>query len=379
MGAIGGGLDSHHQESYRAGRGPVMRGLPRAVKDALHKARDAALLAVEIYNKPAVSFKSGGYVTLMVIAWTSLFHAVFLRRKVKPYYRNPNGRYVRVDGDYRHWELGECLKEYYGTNTNDPVRKNLEFFIPLRNKIEHRSLPELDSSIFGECQAMLLNFDEALEREFGPKYCIRQCLSFALQIYPSSENLAEAVWRNRSVRSAAEFIEQYRSSISPDVLQSGRYSFKAFLIQVANHQSRDALAIQFRQYDKLSDEEKENVDRFVALHKYKQPTIANADTIRAGEVAKRVQKGLGDPKVSRGGKKVDKFNTTWHTRCWQQFKVRPPSNSEHPEQTEVKYCIYDKRHNDYGYTEEWVKFLINEFKDGKAYDRMFPRVVETRL
>ena len=85
-----------------------MKGLPRAVKDALQKARDSALLAVEIYNKPAVTFKSGGYITLMVIVWTSLFHAIFYRKGVKPYYRKPNRRYERVDGDYKHWELGEC-------------------------------------------------------------------------------------------------------------------------------------------------------------------------------------------------------------------------------------------------------------------------------
>jgi hypothetical protein len=36
-----------------------MRGLPRQVKAALEKARDSALLAVEVYNKPAVKFKSG--------------------------------------------------------------------------------------------------------------------------------------------------------------------------------------------------------------------------------------------------------------------------------------------------------------------------------
>ena len=66
-----------------------MKGLPRAVKDALQKARDSALLAVEVYNKPAVSFKSGGYITLMVIAWTSFFHATFYRKGVKPYHRKP--------------------------------------------------------------------------------------------------------------------------------------------------------------------------------------------------------------------------------------------------------------------------------------------------
>jgi len=39
-----------------------MRGLPRKVKGALEKARDSALLAVEVYNKAAVKFKSGGYI-----------------------------------------------------------------------------------------------------------------------------------------------------------------------------------------------------------------------------------------------------------------------------------------------------------------------------
>ena len=115
-----------------------MGKLPGTTKNALQKARDSAVLAVEVYNKPAVAFKSGAYITLMVIAWTSLFHAIFYHRKQKPYYRKTNGRYVRIDGEYRHWELDECLKHYYGHDTMNPVRKNLELFIPLRNKIEHR-------------------------------------------------------------------------------------------------------------------------------------------------------------------------------------------------------------------------------------------------
>ena len=80
---------------------------------------------------------------------------------------------------------------------------------------------------------------------------------------------------------------------------------------------------------------------------------------------------LGDPKVMRGGKEVDKFNPTWHTRCWRYFKVRPPGGSSYPEQTDTKYCIYDKRHNDYGYTEEWVKLLLEKFRDEKAYEEMW--------
>ncbi len=350
-----------------------MRGHPRAVREFLQKARDSALLAVEVYNKPAVSFKSASYITLMIIAWTALFHAVFFRRKIKPYRRKPNGRFVRVDGEPYHWKLAECLQQYYGSDTGNPVRKNLEFFIPLRDKIEHRSLPELDSSIFGECQAMLLNFDECIEQEFGARWYIRQFLSFALQMYPTSENLTQAVGRNRAVYAAAEFVRQYRSALDPAVYASGKYAFKAFLIQVANHPSQDAVAIQFVHYDKLTEQEKAEVDRLVVAVKYKQPSIANADNIRAGEVCKRVQEAFGNPKVTRGSKQINKYNQGWHTKCWARFEVRPSSGSAHPEQTDTRYCIYDKRHEDYGYTVEWVNLLIENFKDDKLYEELYSR------
>jgi len=348
-----------------------MRGLPRAARDALQKARDSALLAVEVYNKPAVTFKSGGYITLMIIAWTALFHAIFFRRKQKPYYRKANGRYERIDGDYRYWELGECLRQYYGNDTGNPVRKNLEFFIPLRNKIEHRSLPEIDATIFGECQAMLLNFDAIIEKEFGTKYCLRQSLSFALQMYPSSSNLAEAVKRNRAARAAADFIEQYRSSISTDVLQSGQYAFKAFLIQVANHPNRDALPIQFVHYDRLTEEQKRGLEPLVAMVKYKQPTVANENVYAPKEVVARVRKALSKSASKGDVSHITHFGMGWHTRCWKHFKVRPPGGSANPGQTNTKYCIYDKRHGDYSYTDAWVTFLIAQLKSHRTYEELF--------
>ena len=76
------------------------RGLPREVAVHLDKAKDSALLAVEVYNKPATVFRSGAYIVLMCIAWTSLVHAIFFRRKVKPFYREKanSKRYLKVVG-----------------------------------------------------------------------------------------------------------------------------------------------------------------------------------------------------------------------------------------------------------------------------------------
>jgi hypothetical protein len=158
-----------------------MRGLPYDVKALVEKARETALLAVETYNRPTASFRSGAYVVLMIIAWTSLFHAMFLRKGIKPYCRKPGSRqYDRIDGEPRRWELKECLQQHFKTN-NPAARRNLEFFIGLRNKIEHRSLAKIDPEVFGECQAMLLNFESLLVSEFGDRYAIRGGLTFALQ------------------------------------------------------------------------------------------------------------------------------------------------------------------------------------------------------
>lgn len=346
-----------------------MKGLPIKVKDCLNKAIDSALLAVETYNKPAVKFKSGGYIVLMYIAWTSLFHAIYFKKKIKPFYKEGNGRFKKINGEIQYWELKTCVAKYF--DNNNPIRKNIEFFIPLRNKIEHKFLPELDPNIFAECESLLLNFDKIIEKEFGPKYCIRESLSFALQLFPSSETLRSATKSNKDYNSVLSFINQYRSSISTEVINSGEYAFKAFLVQVANHKSKDALPIQFFLYDKMTEEEKKNVERVAALVKERLVPVANDDKFKPGTVVEKVQKALGNKAIIKGKKKVDKFNLDTHTRCWKKYKVRPENNSLHPEATNSKYCIYDSMNKNYGFTQAWIDFLIEKMSDESEYNSLY--------
>lgn len=350
-----------------------MRGLPYTVKKCLNKALDSALLAVETYNKPAVKFKSGGYIVLMCIAWTSLFHAIFFYKGIKPYYREKKSiRFKRVDGEIQFWELSTCVKEYFETD-NNAIRKNLELFIPLRNKLEHKFLPEIDANLFAECESLLLNFDHIVEKEFGDQYCLRESLSFALQLFPSSRTLNMSVRSNKEAERITKFIDRYRSSINNEILQSGEYSFKAFLIQVANHQSNDALPVQFYPYSSLSDEEKRKVDKIAGLIKEKKMTIpvANKDLLLPGAVVSLVQHNLGDLKVIRGKKSINKFNQDTHKRCWKKYKVRPDSNSDNPELTNPKYCIYDEPNDKYLFTKDWVEFLSNKLANPDEYDSLY--------
>ncbi len=326
------------------------------VKPYFDKARESALLAVEVYNKPGTKFKSAAYIALMVIAWTSLFHAIFVKQGKNPYKKKKNGRYETVDGDYRHWELADCVNNYWGSDTSNPMRKNLEFFIPLRNKIEHRQIPELDSSIFGECQSLLLNFDSLLGKHFGAKYQLREVLSFSLQMFPSGQSFAEAAKGSKNAKEIKKFIESYRTTLGASVSASDQYAFKAFLIQVANHQSADALPIQFIHRDQLSPEQQDQLESFTVAVKWKKPNVSNTGLLKPKDVISAVQSQLGK-----------KFSIHLHTLSWKRYSVRPPSGSKKPEATQTKYCIYDTLHQDYGYTHEWVTFLVDKLKDESEY------------
>lgn len=46
----------------------MSKRLPYKVRNMLEKAKESAMLAIEVYNKPATKFRSGGYIVLMCIA-----------------------------------------------------------------------------------------------------------------------------------------------------------------------------------------------------------------------------------------------------------------------------------------------------------------------
>ncbi len=64
------------------------------VKQLIEKSKNSALLAVEIYNKPRTAFRSSGFIVLMHIAWTSLFHAIFERNNTSGWDKNNNQKTV---------------------------------------------------------------------------------------------------------------------------------------------------------------------------------------------------------------------------------------------------------------------------------------------
>ncbi len=133
-------------------------------KNMLESSIESALTAVQVYNNPLAKFRTENYITLMIIAWTRLLHSHFYHTIGDKYYYKDSGsnRYCMVDGERKAWDLTTCIKKY-GKLSNSIV-KNIEFFIRIRNKIEHRHIDknDLGEMIFGECQSLLYNFESTL-------------------------------------------------------------------------------------------------------------------------------------------------------------------------------------------------------------------------
>jgi hypothetical protein len=333
-----------------------MKGLPYEVKSLLEKARESATLAVETYNRPTASFRSGAYVVLMIIAWTSLFHALFLRKKIKPYRRKVGSvRFERRDGERCAWDLKECIVEHFGGNQT-PVRTNLEFFIGLRNKLEHRSLANLDPEVFGECQALLLNFENLLVTEFGRKYAIRGGLTFTLQ-FTQSPRTALTVKAKKDLQEVKDFVDSFRSSLSTNVTQNMEYSFKVYLVpKIAANTSRDAPAVEFVKYDSSKPDEMERLEKIVALIKPRELLVANEGLLKPKAVVDAVARRLGKP-----------FSQFDHKLCYQHFRVRPLRGAANPRGVNQQFCVYDELHKDYGYQPVWVDFICEKLADPSLY------------
>jgi len=327
-------------------------------KSTLEASIDSALLAVEVYNKPRTTFRSEAFIALMIMSWTRLLQAFFNSTiGDRYYYKKKNGRYELIDGERKSWELNTCIKKY--GKLSEPVEMNLQFFISLRNKIEHRHIDkrEVDALIFGECQALLYNYESTLMELFGQQYALNESLVYSLQFShlrtPTQEKANKAAL-SKDLADVVSFVEKYRNSLDDEVYNSQEYSIKLIQIPKISNTSRADAAIEFVKWDELNDEDKAAYDQVAVIIKDKKVKIeaANVKRLKPGEVVQKVNANLANKPLT----------PNLHVVLYKLFKIRPPNRADDPFETLAEFCLYDETHNDYVYQDAWVDFLVHFFQ-----------------
>lgn len=342
--------------------------------------RDEAQLAVRLYNDPAEIRSFEGFVVHMHLAWLYLLHAELTRDGVDFRYWHSEGRrrrLDRIDGEPRQWELGRCVRERWPDSCN-PVRANLGFFIGLRNKIEHRYARQQDAltaAVGGQAQALLLNYEDELTSQFGPSASLATRLRFPVFIGSFTDEGERTLRQLRAKLPASlrEFIADYDAALDESITRDPRYELRLRILQELAPKDPDALAIQFTRFDDLDDEQRAAVEAigkkgYVIVREQQRPVVGHG-LLKPTAVVKAVQEQIPFT-----------FNIAHFTNAWKQLGVRPPTGDAHPEKTDQKYCLYDERHRDYGYTPAYATKLARECRTEGGFRRLLgtdPRLKPT--
>ena len=347
-----------NSQKFLVNKDPFKPELSAVAESLISKSREAALLAVQVYNNPTLNFRTPSFIVHMVIAYTSFFHALFEEQGKDYVERLADGtpKLTRT-GQPWLWDLRHCVKEYWG-GISSPVRDNLNLFIELRDEIEHRYARAFDSRIAEYCQALLLNYEELIVEHFSQYYALGTSISIPLQLTrQASTSRLDALreLQRQDYKVLTELVDSFSSSISQASRDSMEYRFRVMLVQVpANHPESADLSMRFIKFEDLTEEAKSGLRDAVTLVKTRTIEAANAGRLLPNAVVRIIQE-TADPR----------FRMHEHTLAWKHFGVRP--RERQADGCDTRYCHYDEAHGDIVYTMEWVKKLQDAVSDPPTY------------
>lgn len=320
----------------------------------LQASKREATLAVDLYNGSYERRSLEAFIVHMNIAWLYLLHAEFTRDHVDYRYRESARRLEYVDGEVKLWELSRCVRERWPAN--HPVRMNQELFIGLRNKIEHRFQDEISVVVAGHVQAFVLNYEQELVSKFGPKQSLADTLRFPVFLSSITEEGAGALKaiRARLPGRASRFLDGFMDQLEPEVADDPQFEFRVNLIPQVGPKTDADLAVKFVRLDELTENQRATMEDLgktgTVLVRTRTQPVQNLGRFKPGAVVRRVRK------------EIPGFTMGAHTQMWKSLGVRPGKKTDHPENTDQRYCVWDEPHGDYLYTEAWVEKVIRTRK-----------------
>lgn len=341
--------------------------MPRAIwKRMLHASIAEALLAVDLYNRPKQERRVEAFFVHMHLAWQLLLHARFRRDGIDFRVRKAGtNRFVKVDGEPKTWDLARCVQERW-PDAQEPVRKNLELTIALRNKIEHRFGTEaMDVATAGYAQATLLNYERELVNTFGDEFSLAELLRFPVFIgtftHASAERMKAA--KEAMPTEVRSFIDDFQRDMESTVIEDSRYEFRVHLVQQLGPKTEADLALDFVRVDELTDDQRNLLAALgrqgtVFVRERERP-VRGLDELKPSDVVAQVSQEV--PFI---------FNMYHFSQAWKRLGVRPEWGAQNPKATDERYCLYDQPHGDYVYKQAFVRKLIRDVKTMEGFRKL---------
>lgn len=288
--------------------GQRIRSVGSVSSELLKKSREAALAAVQIFNNPALTFKSEIFIVLMIISWTYLLHAYYRKSGIEYRHFRMVGKRKRFEktgmGAIKHWELEKCLN-YKGSPVDASAANNLKFLIGLRHEVEHQMTTWIDELLSARFQACCLNYNQLIKSLFGEQQGIDKHLSFSLQFSSLNRDQVELLSKTQGLPEHIHaYISEFDDSLSDEEFNDPRFSYRVlFVPKMANRKGQADQVIEFIRAD---SELAKGINA-----QYRVIKETEREKFLPSQIVKRVQEA-GFPK----------FNMTHHTELWKSLDAK---------------------------------------------------------
>lgn len=303
--------------------------------ERLIRAREAMILAVQVFNSPSMRFKTEVFAVLANIAWTYLLHE---------FYENKGISITQEDG--RSLLLSQMI-----TRSDCPLsqgmKDNLASLKKIRDAVEHLLFRRADAKFLSIFQACCLNFDAKLCELFGDEKTLKGDLSFSLQ-FAKMDFDQLATLNEFDVPQTIEAVDkELEDELGDDRLGDLEYRFR--VVYTLENSTKSKSHIKFVH---PSDVDAEDVKNVLVKHEVSDKLWP----YKAGVTATLIAEKSGRL-----------FNARNHTQAWRKFDVRPKKGAGQPQNTNRDFCVYHQAHNDYTYSNKWIDFICDFIANDENY------------
>lgn len=316
-------------------------------RDEVETSKHEAMQAVDLYDRPAGMRSVGSCLLHMHRAWLSLLRARFVR-----------------DGhdDAAKWDLARCIEERW--DAADPVRKNLELTVAVRERMQHRDEEALAAATSGYVQALLVNYEEELTSTFGAEHSVADDLRFPVFVATFTPDGVDRMIRAQESL-PKELAKLLADSRDDPVADDQRFEFRLHLVPKQGPPSDADVSLTFLPEEELNDDQRETLAELdqsgTVIVRERHRPVSNVDKMKPGEVARKIDQSI-----------PFRFSLYYHfILSWKRLGVRPDGGAKFPERTDERYCVYDAAHHDYLYTDAFVNLVLSRISTVEGFEEFF--------
>lgn len=341
---------------------------PPAWRHTLDEARRQALVAIDFYNRPGDRRSFSDFIVHIHLAWQNLLHADRMRRKAEIFYRESGGRRLfkrNPDGSKKTWDLTQCLRHEF--KDNDPIRANVEFFVGLRNHVEHRFQDSVLVATAAEAHACIINFEAELVRRFGSRETLGSELKFPVFVQSLSPSRYE---EQRNLRrglpvAVSSFITEFQVGLPDEVRSDERFAYRLLLLPMKGPKTEADLALNFVRQEDLSEEELQALlgqeGSVIVAEKYRE--AVHGDEMLPKAAAAAVEERI-----------PFKFSVNDFTvlrKVWQIGPAKSGAKEQLPKSD--GYCVYSPAFKQFVYRPKLVERIASAVDTAEKYQALLGR------